>query len=38
MFATSVLRRLIADHYAITALPVDLRAAAFSVAIATLKN
>ena len=38
MFASSVLRRLIADHYAITALPVDLRAGAFSVAIATLKN
>jgi DNA-binding transcriptional LysR family regulator len=37
MFASSVLRRLIADHYAITALPVDLRAE-LSVGIATLKN
>jgi DNA-binding transcriptional LysR family regulator len=38
MFASSALRRLIADHYAITALPVDLRAQAFSVVIVTLKN
>jgi DNA-binding transcriptional LysR family regulator len=38
MFASSVLRRLIADHYAITALPVDLRAKALSIGIATLKN
>jgi DNA-binding transcriptional LysR family regulator len=40
MFATSVLRRLIADNYAIAALPVDLRpnAGAFSTGIVTLKN
>ena len=38
MFLTSVLRRLIADNYALTALPVDLRANAFSVGIVTLKN
>jgi DNA-binding transcriptional LysR family regulator len=38
MFASSALRRLIADHYAITALSVDLRAIALSVGIATLKN
>jgi len=38
MFASSVLRRLIADNYALTALPVDLRANAFSTAIVTLKN
>ena len=38
MFASSVLRRLIADNYAVTALPVDLRANAFSTAIVTLKN
>jgi DNA-binding transcriptional LysR family regulator len=38
MFASSVLRRLIADHYAIMALPVDLRAKAFSVRTVTLKN
>ena len=38
MFASSVLRRLIADHYALTALPVNLRAGTVSVGIATLKN
>jgi DNA-binding transcriptional LysR family regulator len=38
MFLTSVLRRLIADNYALTALPVDLRANAFSVGSVTLKN
>jgi DNA-binding transcriptional LysR family regulator len=36
LFATSVVRRLIADNYAITALPVDLPA--FSTGIVTLKN
>jgi hypothetical protein len=40
MFLTSVLRQLIADHYAVTALPVDLPATAnqFSVRVVTLKN
>jgi len=38
MFAGSVLRRLIADNYALTALPVDLHANAFSTGIVTLKN
>src|SRR5262249_49950174 len=38
MFMTSVLRRLLADHYGVTALPVDLRAHATSVGIVTLKN
>jgi DNA-binding transcriptional LysR family regulator len=38
MFVSSVLRRLIADNYALTALPVDLRANAFSIGIVTLKN
>jgi DNA-binding transcriptional LysR family regulator len=38
MFASSVLRRFIADNYALTALPVDLRANAFSTGIVTLKN
>src|SRR5262245_38278875 len=38
MFLTSVLRRLIADHYALTALPVDLQANAYSITIVTLKN
>jgi len=33
-----VLRRLIADNYALTAQPVDLRASALSVGIVTLKN
>jgi len=37
-FLTSVLRRLIADNYALTALPVDLRANTLSIAIVTLKN
>jgi len=36
MFATSVLRRLIAENYAITALPVDLLG--LSNAVVTLKN
>ena len=38
MFSTSVLRRLIADHYAVTPLPVDLPAIHFPVRIITLKN
>jgi len=38
MFLTSVLRRLIAHNYALTALPVDLHANAISIAIVTLKN
>jgi DNA-binding transcriptional LysR family regulator len=38
MFLSSVLRRLIDDNYALTALPVDLRANAFSIGIVTLKN
>jgi len=38
MFLTSVLRRLIADNYALTALPVDLHANTQSIAIVTLKN
>jgi hypothetical protein len=37
MFVTSVLRRLIADNYALTALPIDLRKCP-SIAIVTLKN
>ena len=38
MFLTSVLQRLIADNYALTALPIDLRANTTSTAIVTLKN
>jgi len=38
MFITSVLRRLIADNYAVTALPVDLQLSAYSAGIVTLKN
>ncbi len=38
LFVTSVLRRLIADNYAIAALPVDLLANALSTWIVTLKN
>jgi DNA-binding transcriptional LysR family regulator len=38
LFNASALRRLIADNYAITALPVDLRANAVSHGIVTLKN
>jgi DNA-binding transcriptional LysR family regulator len=38
MFATSVLRQLIADHYAVTALPVDLPANPSSLRVVTLKN
>ena len=38
MFVTSVLRRLIADNYALTALPIDLRANTPSMAIITPKN
>jgi DNA-binding transcriptional LysR family regulator len=38
IFLTSVLRRLIADHYALTSLPVDLRVPSWSVGIVTLKN
>jgi len=37
-FLTSVLRRLIADNYALMALPIDLRANTLSIAIVTLKN
>jgi DNA-binding transcriptional LysR family regulator len=37
IFATSVLRRLIADHYTLTPLPVDLHSI-WSVGIVTLKN
>jgi DNA-binding transcriptional LysR family regulator len=38
LFFTSVLRQLIADHYAVTALPVDLPASPVSTVIITLKN
>jgi DNA-binding transcriptional LysR family regulator len=38
LFATSVLRRLIADNYAITALPVALHPKALSIGVVTLKN
>ena len=38
LFLTSVLRQLIADNYALTALPVDLSANTQSIAIVTLKN
>jgi DNA-binding transcriptional LysR family regulator len=38
LFLTSVLRRLIADHYALTSLPVDVRAPSWSVGIVTLKD
>jgi hypothetical protein len=38
MFLTSTLRRLIADNYALTALPVDLHANTSSIAVVTLKN
>jgi DNA-binding transcriptional LysR family regulator len=38
MFLTSVLRQLIADHYAVTPLPVDLPANHNPVRIITLKN
>lgn len=38
LLLTSVLRRLNADHHAITALPVELPAKPFSAAIVTLKN
>jgi DNA-binding transcriptional LysR family regulator len=38
MFWTSVVRRLIADHYALTSLRVDVRAPSWSVAIVTVKN
>jgi DNA-binding transcriptional LysR family regulator len=38
MFVSSVVRQLIADHYAVTALPVDLPANPFSTRIVTLKN
>jgi len=38
MFGTHVLRRLIADNYAVTALPVDLSANTWSAGIVTLKN
>ena len=38
MFLNSVLQRLIADHHAIMALPVDLHQNVFSTGIVTLKN
>jgi DNA-binding transcriptional LysR family regulator len=38
MFGNSVVRRLVADHYAVTALPVDLPTNPFSARIVTLKN
>jgi DNA-binding transcriptional LysR family regulator len=38
LFATLALRRLIADNYAIMALPVDLRPSALSMGLVTLKN
>src|SRR5215813_11627347 len=38
LFLTSVLRRLIADNYALTALPVDLHANTQSIAVVTLNN
>jgi DNA-binding transcriptional LysR family regulator len=38
MFMTSVLRRLIADNYALTVLPVDLNAYAIPIGIVTVKN
>jgi DNA-binding transcriptional LysR family regulator len=38
LFTPSVLRRLIADNYALTALPVDLHANATSIGIVTLKK
>ena len=38
IFVSSVVRQLVADHYAITALPVDLRANPFSTRIVTLRN
>jgi len=38
LFLPSVLRQLRADHYAVTSLPVDLRATPFSASIVTLKN
>ena len=38
LFLTSVLRQLIADNYALTALRVDLHANTQSIAIVTLKN
>jgi DNA-binding transcriptional LysR family regulator len=38
IFLTSVLRRLIADHYALTSLSVDLLGPSWSVAIVTVKN
>jgi DNA-binding transcriptional LysR family regulator len=37
-FLTSVVRQLIADHYAVTALPVDLPAKPVAAVIVTLKN
>jgi DNA-binding transcriptional LysR family regulator len=38
IFVNSVVRRLIADHYAVKVLPVDLPARTFSARIVTLKN
>jgi DNA-binding transcriptional LysR family regulator len=38
LFAASVLRRLIADNYAMMALPVDLHPKALSMGVVTLKN
>jgi DNA-binding transcriptional LysR family regulator len=38
IFLGSVVRRLVADHYAVTALPVDLPESSFSARIVTVKN
>ena len=38
IFATSVLRQLIADHYVVVALPVDLPSIPSWAAIVTVKN
>jgi DNA-binding transcriptional LysR family regulator len=38
LFLPSVVRQLVADHYAVVALPVDLPAIPFKASIATLKN
>jgi DNA-binding transcriptional LysR family regulator len=38
LFLPSVVRQLIADHYAVVALPVDLPAIPFKASIVTLKN
>ena len=38
MYSHSILRQLLADRYAVTALPVDLPAISFPAFIVTLKN